>query len=144
MACSAVKFGCVIAQPAPTAARTHSRSLEGAKEVEDSLLIRRREPHEIRYDRIGFRRRIKPPFSVKTLLDRDKQVTCAAIMQEKHPLSHAPKAAREFVWPSRSLDDVVGEAASHVMHQRSENRLTGRASGRTALFITGAVCICGV
>jgi hypothetical protein len=33
------------------------RSLEGPKEVEDGLLIRRREPLEIRYDRIGFRRR---------------------------------------------------------------------------------------
>jgi len=32
-------------------------SLEGPKEVEDGLLIRRREPLEIRYDRIGFRRR---------------------------------------------------------------------------------------
>jgi hypothetical protein len=33
------------------------RRLEGAEKVEDRLLIRRREPHEIRYDRIGFRRR---------------------------------------------------------------------------------------
>jgi hypothetical protein len=33
------------------------RRLKGAKEVEDGLLIRRREAHELRFDRIGFRRR---------------------------------------------------------------------------------------
>ena len=46
----------------PTDSDQPHPALEGAKEVEDSLLIRRREPHEIRYDRIGFRRRISRRF----------------------------------------------------------------------------------
>jgi hypothetical protein len=47
----------------PTDSDQPHPALERAKEVEDSLLIRRREPHEIRYDRIPTPD--KPPFSVR-------------------------------------------------------------------------------
>jgi hypothetical protein len=59
VACDGLRKG---GPESPTDSDQPHPALEGAKEVEDSLLIRRREPHEIRYDRIGFRRRISRRF----------------------------------------------------------------------------------
>ena len=60
------------------------------------------------------------------VFDRDKQVVCAAIVQKEQTLSNAPKRRRaKFVWSGRPLNDVIGEEASHVMHQKIGEQING-------------------
>ena len=65
-------------------------------------------------------------------------------MQEEDALTHAPQRRRaEFVRASLSLRDIVREPLAHMMHEQIRVVVDWPVL-KNGLFMTGAVCICGV
>ena len=103
-------------------ARLRSRTVETLQrpeEIEDRLLVRSAELEEVLHDRIGLGGRILALGPGEMGLDGDQEVAGPPVVQEEQALPDAPEwLTAELVRSRRALDDVVGKACTHVMHEQ--------------------------
>src|SRR4029077_18365517 len=99
--------------------RTVETTSEGPEEIEDRLLVRSAELEEVLHDRIGLGGRILALGPGEMGLDGDQEVAGPPVVQEEQALPDAPEwLTAELVRSRRALDDVVGKARTHVMHEQ--------------------------
>src|SRR5262249_7983167 len=64
--------------------------------------------------------------SREVILNRDHQVASSSVVQEEQALAQSPqRSSAEFIWPSRPLHDVVGQACAHVVNQKIRKQIHG-------------------
>src|SRR5258705_7152235 len=91
-------------------------SSQRTKEIQDVLLLQRREPVEQVDDLIGLRRTELRIAGAPMFVDRPQEIGGPAVMEEEDPFSQPPQGRRaELVGRSLPLDDVVGEAGTHLV-----------------------------
>jgi len=89
------------------------------EEIENRLLVRSLELEKVLHDRIGLGRRIHVCGPGVMCLDGDQQVAGPPVVQEEQALPDTPqRLTTELVRSRRALDDVVGKARTHVMHEQ--------------------------
>ena len=87
-----------------------SQRLLRSQEVENVLLLRRRQRLEVFNHFVGFRS------AALMVQNRREYVARPPIMQEENPLPHAPQRCRAELIPARSpLRNVIRQAIPHVM-----------------------------
>src|SRR5579863_3626094 len=96
-----------------------SNLLKRTQEVDDVLLIFRRQRIETVDDSIGLGGAIAAVPVAEVILHRLDDVRCSTVMQEEDSLTRAPKRRRtEHVATSLTFRDPIGQARSHMMQQQ--------------------------